>query len=90
MLRKPISGRDQVGFINPGGIAQAAQANLPIEVIAPLYFARTDQGIYAKAGGPIKTIADLKGQTVALGSLKSNSQAAVEYLKELSAVWMRN
>lgn len=81
-----LSGRDQVGFINPGGIAQAAEANLPIEVIAPLYFAKTDQGIYAKAGGPIKTVADLKGKTVALGSLKSNSQAAVMYQIQAAGV----
>ena len=81
-----LSGRDQIGFINPGGIAQAAEANLPIQVIAPLYFAGTDQGIYAKAGGSIKTVADLKGKTVALGSLKSNSQAAVMYQIQAAGV----
>jgi NitT/TauT family transport system substrate-binding protein len=74
-----LSGRNQIGFINPGGVAQAEQANLPIQVIAPLYYSTTDQGIYAKAGGPIKTIADLKGKTVALGALKNNTQAAVMY-----------
>jgi NitT/TauT family transport system substrate-binding protein len=72
-----LSGRDQIGFINPGGIAQAAEANLPIEVFAPLYFVRSDQGIYAKAGGSIRTIADLKGKTIAVAGLKSNSEAAV-------------
>jgi NitT/TauT family transport system substrate-binding protein len=81
-----LSGRDQIGFINPGGVAQAAQAHLPIQVIAPLYYSTTDQGIYAKAGGPIKTIADLKGKTIALGALKNNTQAAVLYQLQAAGV----
>ena len=77
MVPSLIGGKLEVGALNPGNLAQAAQQKLPLKIIGATYYANGEQGLYVKPSSPIKSIADLKGKTIGLGALKNNSHAAL-------------
>ena len=57
-----------------GGILAATMTH-STEAIAPLALDNGDTAIYVKAGGPIKTLADLKGKAISVSSLGGDLQA---------------
>lgn len=70
-----VSGTYNFGFQSGGATAAAVAQGLPVAIVAQSYFHDKEQELMVKTGGPIKTIKDLKGKTVALGSLNNNYQA---------------
>jgi len=73
-----IGGRLQVGFINVGGLSQAAIQGLPLKVLSSMYFSEgKDTGLYVRGDSPIKRLADMKGKSLALVQLRNNVHAAV-------------
>jgi NitT/TauT family transport system substrate-binding protein len=71
-----MNGQMQIGFANPGVLANAAQQNLPLRVVVPAYFTDgADQGMYVTADSPIQGWEDLGGTKLAMGSLDSPLQA---------------
>lgn len=75
-----VGGTYNFGLQSGGGVATAVSHNIPVSMIANNYFHNHEQQLMVKTGGPIKSLADLKGQKVALGALNNNYQAGLFYL----------
>src|ERR1700722_20423758 len=71
-LANLMAGRSDIAVLNVGSIAQAILQNLPIRIVIPVSYATSDIGLYAKAEGPIKSVADLKGKTISLAQLQNS------------------
>lgn len=70
ILRNVAAGNVDFGFPNGDSVIAAKANGLPIKVIHTTY-QRGIGALLTKAGGPIKTYADLKGKTVAVTALGS-------------------
>lgn len=79
-------GTYNFGLQSGGGVATAVSHNIPVSIIANCYFHDNEQQLMAKTGGPIKSLADLKGQKVALGALNNNYEAGLFYLLQKAGV----
>ena len=76
-----VGGTYNFGFQSGGGTAAAVAQGLPVGFVAQAYFHVKEQLMMVKTGGPIKTVKDLKGKTIALGALNNNYEAGL--LKDL-------
>ena len=73
-----LGGQIDVGAATPGLIIAAASSGIAqIKVLGPLYSWNGDLQVYVKKGGPIKSLKDLQGKTVAVSSLKTNAHANI-------------
>lgn len=81
-----VSGTYNFGFQSGGGTAAAVAQGLPVAIVANAYFHDKEQEVMVKTGGPIKSIKDLKGKTIALGALNNNYQAGVIKILEDNGV----
>lgn len=70
ILRNVAAGNVEFGFPNGDSVIAAKANGLPAKVIHTTY-QRGIGALLTKAGGPIKTYADLKGKTVAVTALGS-------------------
>lgn len=77
-----VGGTYEFGFNSLGSVAAAVASNLPVTIVGQMYFHDKEQEVMVKTGSSIKTIADLKGKTIALGSLNNNYEAGVIELLE--------
>jgi NitT/TauT family transport system substrate-binding protein len=73
-----IGGKQQFALGNIGSVAVAMSQGFPLKVIAPLYYSATTDGIYVSSASHIKSISELAGKTVALGTLGNDFEAVVD------------
>jgi NitT/TauT family transport system substrate-binding protein len=78
-----LNGQIQFAAADPLGSMLAISQGIPIEIVvggnvAPAGPAKDPSGLIAKPGGPIKSLADLDGKTVAVNATKSLAQVALE------------
>jgi NitT/TauT family transport system substrate-binding protein len=78
MIPTVLSGSDDFGVASSGALLQAASQGLGLRIVAPAYYGTpAEQGIYVAKDSPIQSIEDLKGKTIATGSLKSAAHAGI-------------
>lgn len=82
-----VGGTYNFGFQSGGGTAAAVAQGLPVGIITQSYFHVKEQEMMVKTGGPIKTLKDLKGKTIALGALNNNYEAGL--IKDLEGVGLK-
>ena len=82
-----VSGSINIGYSNTVSLITAAKRGLPLRIIAPGSQVGGTQAedhcfIYANGSGPIKTVADLAGKTIAINTVKNlgdvSTRAALE------------
>ena len=77
-----VNGTDKCGFAGTAAMLQAAEKGLPIQIVGQLTKITTkpaeDTGlVLVKGSSTIKTVKDLAGKTVAVGSLKSGGELSL-------------
>lgn len=81
-----VGGTYDFGLQSGGGVAVAVSRGIPVAIVANDYFHQHEQELMVKTGGPIHTLKDLVGQTVALGALNNNYEAGLFSLLQQAGV----
>lgn len=83
-----VSGDYQFGYASVATLFFSHDKGLPLKVVAPAgLVGKTDEtGIYVGAKSPIKTLADLRGKTLALNTLNQVDQVVITALLDKAGV----
>jgi NitT/TauT family transport system substrate-binding protein len=81
-----LSGRQQIGNLQPSSVQLAVAQGVKIKIIAPVMYSGADNQLWVKSSSKIRSIKDLKGKKIGVALLTGTATAGLLQLLQQNGI----